>query len=460
MDDYLNIYEYVGDDHEQQEYSTATNVNKEEHEMVKITPQEVHQPTQINQRSTDTRETQDQKNIRNVPKATKRCTILMSVLIAVILLISLAAIVLSAVLYNVPNSEKTDLRAQGANTFNAFIKDMEFTLMQLNNTLLQLKSEQNMIHHSVIQSKIDINLLISQFMDNISKLSIQLDEVNNDVKSVATTVNNNISQLFTQLDAANNGIMSVTTTVESNISQLHVQLDAINTLSIIVLTKITRSHCGAGEWHRVAYLNMSDPSQQCPPSWREYNYNQFRTCGRSVSTTGSRSSKSYSTNRQYSKVCGRVIGIQVASPDAFHAGQSINYGYVDGVSITYGSPRKHIWSFAGSYSEIGNNTNALCPCDNRYSSITQPPLFVGNNYYCESGNPTQNWRGQNFPNDKLWDGEQCSSEGTCCTGTNTLPWFTVNLESPTSDDIEVRIIGTESTTNEDTPIELLEIYVQ
>ena len=27
--------------------------------------------------------------------------------------------------------------------------------------------------------------------------------------------------------------------------------------------------CGAGLWHRVAYLNMSDPSQQCPSAWRE-----------------------------------------------------------------------------------------------------------------------------------------------------------------------------------------------
>ena len=31
MDDYLNIYEYVSD--EKQEYSTATNISKEEHEM-------------------------------------------------------------------------------------------------------------------------------------------------------------------------------------------------------------------------------------------------------------------------------------------------------------------------------------------------------------------------------------------------------------------------------------------
>ena len=81
-------------------------------------------------------------------------------------------------------------------------------------------------------------------------------------------------------------------------------------------------------------------------------------------------------------------------------------------------------------------------------------------YYCESGNPNQEWVDQVFSNDKLWDGEQCSHEGTCCTGTNTPPWFSVNLGSPTSDDIEVRIMGSESTDNEDTPIELLEIYVQ
>jgi hypothetical protein len=35
----------------------------------------------------------------------------------------------------------------------------------------------------------------------------------------------------------------------------------------------------------------------------------------------------------------------------------------------------------------------------------------------------------------------------------------VNLGSPTSDDIEVRIMGSEGTANEDTPIELLKIYV-
>ena len=217
--------------------------------------------------------------------------------------------------------------------------------------------------------------------------------------------------------------------------------------------------CGEGIWYRVVYLNMADSSQQCPSAWRLYSGDQYRACGRPVSGSQSSPATFYTTNRQYSKVCGRVIGIQVASPDAFHSGiRNINEIYIDGVSITRGSPRHHIWSYVGSYSEITTHYLNACPCD--YSGAIQPQSFVGSNYYCESGNPTGNWRGQVFPNDKLWDGKQCSHEGTCCTGTNTPPWFSVTLGSPTSDDIEVRIMGTESTTNEDTPIELIEIYVQ
>ena len=37
-------------------------------------------------------------------------------------------------------------------------------------------------------------------------------------------------------------------------------------------------NCGPGPWVQVAYLNMSDPSQQCPSSWREYNTSGVRSC--------------------------------------------------------------------------------------------------------------------------------------------------------------------------------------
>ena len=228
---------------------------------------------------------------------------------------------------------------------------------------------------------------------------------------------------------------------------------------------VKREDCGGGLWVRVAHLNMSDPSQQCPSAWREYNTSGIRACGRPAISEGSCPSTTYSTNRQYNKVCGRVIGYQVASPDAFQtdhqSDRSINGFYVDGVSITHGSPRNHIWTYVAAVYELEDLPTAeyVCPCSSSQNA-RQPPLFVGDDYYCESGNPTDTWTGgQIFSNDKLWDGEQCENEGTCCT-TKSPPWFSVELTNTTTDDIEIRICGSEDTDNEDTPIQLLEVYVQ
>ena len=42
--------------------------------------------------------------------------------------------------------------------------------------------------------------------------------------------------------------------------------------------------CGDGLWYRVAYLNMTDPTQQCPSAWRLYNTSGVRACGRPVTS--------------------------------------------------------------------------------------------------------------------------------------------------------------------------------
>ena len=68
--------------------------------------------------------------------------------------------------------------------------------------------------------------------------------------------------------------------------------------------------CGEGIWYRVVYLNMADSSQQCPSAWRLYSIDQYRACGRPVSGSQSSPATFYTTNRQYSKVCGRVIAFQ------------------------------------------------------------------------------------------------------------------------------------------------------
>ena len=260
-------------------------------------------------------------------------------------------------------------------------------------------------------------------------------------------------------DVTNDDIASLATTVKNNVSQLGIQLDALNSLAIIEQAVTTGLHCGNGVWYQVAHLNMSDTSQQCPSAWNEYNNrtSNIRVCGRANNTEGSCSSISLSMTsigRLYSRVCGRVIGYQIGSPDAFSKyaeNDDINF---DGINITYGTQHHHIWSYVAGWSE--NLPSFSCPCSSTTQSI--PPSFIGRSY-CESGNPTHtHMRDHLYASDPLWDGQQC--EGTCCTGTNSPPWFSVQLPAPTTEGIEVSICADQSTSDEDTPIELLEIYVQ
>ena len=61
-----------------------------------------------------------------------------------------------------------------------------------------------------------------------------------------------------------------------------------------------------------------------------------------------------------------------------------------------------------------------------------------------------------YPDDPLWDGSGCTTSSTCCSFNNP-PYFTKQLPNPTSDDIEARLCRYES--DEDSPVELMELYV-
>jgi hypothetical protein len=227
---------------------------------------------------------------------------------------------------------------------------------------------------------------------------------------------------------------------------------------------VSNSNCGDGLWNKIIDLDMTDPAQECPRGWRGYE-GSVRCCGRPVLVRSSCPAVFFPVNGyQYSKVCGRALGYQQGSPDGFASDDSgepsetIDGMYVDGVSLTHGNPRMHIWTFAAGLLENGDNeVNNLhrCPCD----SGQQPPAFVGQNYFCETGDHdlTHN-RSRFYKDDPLWDGKNCV-KSTCCTYHNP-PWFSVKLPKPTTDAIEVRICGDQSTEDEDSPIAQLEIYVQ
>ena len=218
-----------------------------------------------------------------------------------------------------------------------------------------------------------------------------------------------------------------------------------------------------GGWTRVANLDMTDPNQQCPDGFRLVTRTTapLRTCGRSDNFFGCVSTTFPVHGIKYSNVCGRVIGYQFGSPDAFPSSIIINLNdsYVDGISLTHGqSPVEHIWTFVGAVDETDSEGN-VCPCTHPEIPYTLAvPPFIGQDYFCDTGS-RDDWQTIFYDRDPLWDGQGCGGTSTCCSFNNP-PWFCKQLPQPTTDDIELRLCSDEVTTNEDTPLEIVEIYIK
>ena len=231
---------------------------------------------------------------------------------------------------------------------------------------------------------------------------------------------------------------------------------------------------------QVAKLDMTNSSHQCPPGTRirtdlPGSHNK-RLCGSNFNGEGCSSTTFDTHGIGYTQVCGKIIAYQDGSPDAFGAynittrSNNIDSNYVDGISLTHGrNPQKHLWTFVCALDEVGISDNPLwksyCPCINAQhpTSSSQPPSFVGNDYFCDTGK-TNRWAPVFYPDDPLWDGAGCGVNNTCCTFNNP-PWFLKKLPSTTTDDIEMRMCCDQRSTHtsrfdEDTPIEVVEIYVK
>ena len=219
------------------------------------------------------------------------------------------------------------------------------------------------------------------------------------------------------------------------------------------------TNCGGqGGWTRVAYVNMSQSGATCPQGLTEQTFSGLTLCGRS--TTGCQGTWVSTLGLNYSRVCGQLRGYQWGTPDAFTA-QGIDSSYVDGASITYGrSSRKHIWTYANGFRLA--DSIAACPCNTGLTNIYIAPPFVSGDYYCETGDnrASGSFMFRLFPDDTLWDGQQCAgAEASCCTPHPNLPWFTKTLDETTTEDIEVRVCGDQGTSDEDTPLQVIELFV-
>ena len=220
-----------------------------------------------------------------------------------------------------------------------------------------------------------------------------------------------------------------------------------------------------GGWARLAYLDMSLPTQNCPPGFQMYNTGGVRACGRVNTNTDCLPVIFPSNNISYSEICGRVVGYQHASTDAidprFGDHNDINGHYVDGISITRGSPRQHVWTLMSGLQDEGtNNRNLNCPCA---AGATVPvQSFIGEHYFCESGNSNSYaWRYNTlYVEDPLWDGQDCGSRELACCAAPGLPWFYRNYTSTTDDFLELRLCLDQIVSDEDAAVGFYEIYVK
>ena len=217
-----------------------------------------------------------------------------------------------------------------------------------------------------------------------------------------------------------------------------------------------------GGWRRIVNINIS-AGDDCPGEWRKATESGVSFCRVANDELYTCSSVNFSTNGiSYWRVCGRARGYQKGQTLGFYGSypvfnRTIDEDYVGGISITYGSnPRQHIWTFASGLSETINSAFD-CPCS--VYPGNNPPSFVSNNYYCESGSVGYANISTYYFSDILWDGAGCTGNSSCCDN-NTQPWFYHQLNYTTQDKIEARICSYGSINARSTLIDQLELYIQ
>ena len=161
---------------------------------------------------------------------------------------------------------------------------------------------------------------------------------------------------------------------------------------------------GGGGWMRVAHIDMTQLNQDCPAGFRNVTASGKTICGgqssRCISTTFS------PHGLQYNRVRGRITGYQYYTTNGFyqytHSEASIDTYFVDGIVLTYGSPRTHIWTFVSGFSQYYTGPSG-CPCNGDSYTHSLPP-YVGNDYFCESGHPHDSRPPSThiLTNDPLW----------------------------------------------------------
>ena len=407
------------------------------------------------------------------------------VTITLVTIISLVCLAVLAILF----LEVIKLKNQSASVQN----------QQMQNDLIEMKPiDQNLLNNQNIQqlnTSIDmilqqLSILHSQTTNSNTMLQQQISALHNQTQKLSdsntmlqqqlTTLHNRTQSdsdimLHQQVTALHNQIEQLSNDTELLKNNLVGQIPLYPTTSCAALPPSSPSgyywvrasngsavsvycdmtlSCGGvtGGWVRVLELDMTNCRHQCPSGLMERNDSpNIRTCVRNEFLGGCSSVELSTVNIQYSTVCGRITAYQFGQVDDF-VSTDINSAYVDGVSLTRGTPRQHIWTFAAA-----NDGNRICDCRDRATSPR--PESVGEDFFCDTGNLSSSRDHIFYADNRLWDGDGCSTGNMCCFNNNP-PYFNKTLSGPTTDNIEMRVCRDEGASNEDIAIESVEIYIQ
>ena len=443
-----------------------------------------NQPTDNNGRGQDTYTVKPQQSMQyTAGKGLQVVTIVLLALILMLLVCVLVVLLLNKGSCTCDTSSNSAGLTNSGNTainsnlslIQKNVEDIkEYCVTKNNSLLLQSNVEYIMEHDHNVNSNLSLiqdtmNSIIQQIMVHTNNTNRSTDEL---LQLLNTSLIRDIS--IPTAAAVNDVLLIVNELLEiqngSSLFQLvsckDIKTAYPNSPSGYYYVNSHNIYCNMGElcgqdggWTRIAYLNMT---MNCPfglQEWFPSSGNGIRVCRREGNSAGCRSNVFQTNGISYSQICGKVVGYQKGRTNAVLANiNDINNAYIDGVSITRGSPRQHVWSYIAGAKSNGSGRSA-CPCNTGATNTV--PSFVGEHYYCESGTNSNPVNNTVYTDDPLWDGDNCpSKEAPCCNGTG-LPWFFRDYGNDIiTDYIEVRVCGNEVWSDEDTPIELYEIYVK
>ena len=164
-------------------------------------------------------------------------------------------------------------------------------------------------------------------------------------------------------------------------------------------------------------------------------------------------------NTTYSQVCGIARGYQHGDMEAFQlvTGKTRDQTYVDGLSITRGSSRQHLWTLAvGQSEDIENRQKSVQETTILLTSTMFLTLWVTIFTVNQDSLLPHSATGVTAWSDPLWDGAGCVAD--TAHSCDRHGWFHREIE-PTQDDIEVRWCSNQERSNEDVYTDLLDIWV-